>query len=89
MSCPMTRTAVTSVCQLRDKVSHRNLIIAQEWRKGEEQCLPRALRSPTGKLPCSAAQRLSAGYRQDREAQESKCDPVRSTGHSLWKWFHS
>lgn len=71
MSCSMIRTAVTSVCQLRDIVSHRNLIIALEWRKGERE------RSSTGfephrKLPCSAALRLSVRSGEDRDPQENK-----------------
>ena len=55
----MTRTAVASMCQLRDSVSRRNLIIAQEWRKGEEQCM---LEGMYRKLPCSVAQRVSAKF---------------------------
>lgn len=62
MSCPMTRTAVTSVCQLRDSVSRRNLIIAQEWRKGEEQG---SLEGTHRKLACSVAQTASVRSHQD------------------------
>lgn len=73
----MTRTAVTSMCQLRDSVSRRNLIIAQEWRKGEEQCM---LEGMYRKLPCSVAQRASAKLYQDWDPQENKYDPGRPIG---------
>lgn len=83
MSCPMIRTAVTSVCQLRDIVSHRNLIIALEWRKGERERRSTGF-EPHRKLPCSAALRLSVRSGEDRDPQENKIDPVRCTGtHSF------
>lgn len=82
-SCPMTGTAVTSVCQLRDSVSRRNLIIAQEWREGEGQC---RLEGTHRKLACSVAQTVSARSHQDWDPQENKYDPGRPTAtHSLWK----
>lgn len=85
MSCPMIRTVVTSVCQLRDIVSHRNLIIALEWRKGERERSSIGF-EPHRKLPCSAVLRLSVRSGKDQDPQENKIDPVRCTGtHILRK----
>lgn len=78
MSRPMARAVVTSVCQLRDTVSHGNLIIARErWRErgwhrlwgDAQEAIP----------PC---QRVSPGL----WSQENRYDSGRPTRtHSLWK----
>lgn len=82
MSCPMTKAAVSSVCQLRDTVSHENLIIAQEWRKGEEWGEVRGDEQEASRL---SAGRVSARSPRPGSTGE-QYHPGRHTGaHSLRK----